>query len=82
MLTLMIVLCIICVNFTLNYTPYHYKFVLMKCVLLVPDKFVPEIGRKHIFVVRPKHIYVVRSIAVKKNFLAGFLFRKAVKKYL
>ena len=26
-------------------TPYHYKFVFITCVLLVPDKFVPDFGR-------------------------------------
>ena len=30
----------------MNYTPYHYKIVLMKCVLLVPDKFVPDFSPK------------------------------------
>ena len=37
--------------------PYHYKFVLMTHVLLVPDKCTPEIHPKY---------------AIKKIFLAGF----------
>ena len=31
----------------MNYTPYHYKFVLMTHVLLVPDKCTPDFSPKY-----------------------------------
>ena len=37
--------CMTCFKYYMNYTPYHYKFVLMICVLLVPDKCIPDFIR-------------------------------------
>ena len=62
----------------MNYTPYHYKFVLMKCVLLVPDKFVPEIHPK-----MPLKKFLAPDFSLKllKNYKNWYII-KYVNKYL